>query len=681
MNKGIKQYGDMVLIKGCTGSGKTGKLQERYQQLLDSGERADRILVLVRNRRQSLLWRNNVKPKAVSGMKIQSFFGFIQGEIKKYWPVINNSIAGFKKGMSEPVFLTTEVSQLLLTSFVDEFRNSGKLADITASSQKIAIEGLGNLARAAAAGLDSSAISGRLIGTCSNRAAGRDRLLIEFQELLDYYIRACKENGYIDYSLAIKIYSGILSQNELYNKRLKDDIKHLIVDGLEDVIPCEADFIGKVIELCESCMLSYSTDDTYSRRQGACPEYAESVVMPGITQVVELDRSFTCGMDYSKLSDAVFRRLEKWETPDGLLSCEASALEVIQGELRSEVIKKAGDRILQLMKEGYKPGDIAVICPIVDSVMEYCLSSALKRTGINVSDISRTNKYMDESSIKALITLACLCHPHWEINPHEHDISNFVGMVLGLDPVRSALIAREVVSLKPFALPELEKLELRERVGFHNSSKYNFLKDWIEDYRKTGNVPVDAFFQNAFITILLDLPRAETYINSCRLLIESAATFIKTMGTKYKGDLGKAFVEMVRQGVKPVETIQDLERKMYSEDMVIATPQAYLSSSLNRKVQIWMDAASHLWHRSDVEELSNPYVFSPVWKDGEVWTEELDEKYKILKCGVLAKRLMRRCPDMIILAESQYNQDGYENDGVLSEAIKEACANPGIYRP
>ena len=658
----------IVLIKGPTGSGKTRRLQKSYQALLDKGVRADQILVLVRNRRQSILWRDEIKFTVTSNIRIQSFFGFIQGEIKKYWTMVDSKINGFKANLIEPVFLTTEVSQFLISNYVEQYRNQGKLMDITSRNQKIAIEGLSNLSRAVTSGIDLKIIGKRLIETCNSKNAIKERAFNDFQELLNIYVKSCLDNGYIDYFFAIDIYNTYLFEDEGYRKRLNEEIKYLIVDGMEEAVPCEVDFLSAVIQHIQCGMLAISTDDTFSRRQGACPEYVEKRILPRCSKIINIEQSFTCKKEFFELSHMVYcsllKKSEEIKKSDLVVS-------YIQTELRSEMIKRMSEYIENLIGKGARPGDIVVISPMIDSVLEYCLQSFFGNKQINVSNISRTSRYIDDSFIRALITLACLCHPRWELNPPEHDISNLVGMVLGLDPIRSALIASEVVKLRPFALPNIFELDFRERIGFMSSDKYHLLKRWIEDYRDKEPVPIDSFFQNAFVTILLNVPRVERHINACRQLIESAGNFLKIVGSVLEEDVGKAFVEMIKEGVKPAETIQDLEQKIYSQDLIISTPQSYLASSMNRSIQVWVDVSSPVWYRSDAEELSNPYILSPVWKDSEFWTDEMDEKYRMMKCGAIVKQLLRRCSDRLILAESQYNQDGFENDGVLSEIFNE----------
>lgn len=649
-----------LLVKGPTGSGKTKKLIDTYQNLLEQGKRTDSILVLVRNRRQSIIWRKNLNINKSSSIRIQSYFGFIQGEIRKYWPLVSSNIEGFKKGTIEPNFLTTEVSQFILNRFVDEFRKQGRFMDTTSTSEKITIEALSILSRAAASNIDIKSAGKRLYDSNAKKDSARERLFADLQDVINRYVEYCRGNGYIDYFMAVEIYNKNLLGSKEYINRLNGDIKYLIVDGIEEAVPCETDLIRHLMDNVQQTVISFSIDGAVSIKQGACPEYVEEKIFPKCSEIIEFNASYLCKPEFIKFSDCMYNTILQ-EKMIQLDRCDPVDFKSIQTELRSEMISMVCLEIEKHLKEGIKPADVVVICPIIDSVLEYCLESCFAKQKINVVNLARTRSYMEDSFIRALVTLACLSHPQWNINPPGHDISNLLSMVLGLDAVRSALLTREVMAQKPFTLPKIENLEFRDRIGFLNTEKYYLLKNWIEDYRRDQPEVIEVFFQKALRTILLNLPQIEEHINSCRILIESAETFTKIVGNMAGADTGKSFIEMIKKGVKPAETILGLEQKIFSEAVLISTPSAYISSSLNRKVQIWIDISSQTWCKSDVEQLSNPYVFSPKWENEKIWTEELDEEYRTRKCATFVKRLIRRCTDRVVFAESQYNQDGYEN--------------------
>lgn len=660
---------NILLVKGPTGSGKTKKLIGIYQTLLNEGKRSDSILVLVRNRRQSIIWRDIIDIRKASSIKIQSYFGFIQGEIKRYWPLINTHIEGFKNGILEPVFLTTEISQFILNRFVDEFRGNGRFADTTATSEKITIEVLSILSRSTASNLDMNSIGKRLFDANPNKDASRQRLFSDIQEVINKYIEFCNESGYIDYSMAIKFYDNYLFTSKSYLKQMNQEIRHIIVDGIEEAVPCEADFVSYMINACVTGVLSFSTDGSISRKQGACPEYVEKMIFPKCSEIIELDTSHTCNPEFFSFAQEVYQSITNRDGypaySGGILSEKnLSYVRTIQTELRSEMLSMACVEIEKYIKKGFKPSDVVVICPIVDTIAEYCIESWFAKQGISTVNLARTRSYIEDSFIRALVTLACLSHPQWNINPPGHDISNLLSMVLKLDPVRSALLAREVMAQKPFTLPEIASLEFRDRIGFVNTERYYYLKSWIENFRKENHEEIELFFQKALHAILLNVPMIQQHINSCRILIESAEIFTRTIKPMTGNETGKAFIELLKKGVKPAETISELEQKLNTEAIIISTPNAYISSSIKRKIQIWLDVSSQLWCKSDVEQISNPYVFSPEWQEGDVWTDELNERFRLLKCATYSKRLIRMCPGEIVFAESQYNQDGYENEGV-----------------
>ena len=657
------------LIKGPTGSGKTKKLIDTYQGLLEQGKRTDGILVIVRNRRQSIIWRRRLDIRKATCIRIQSYFGFIQGEIRKYWPMLSSDIKGFKKATLEPTFLTSEVSQFILNRFVEEARRQGQLMDTTSTSEKITIEALSVLSRAATSNIDFGFVGKRLFNVSLKKDSSRERLFADLQDVINRYVQYCRESGYIDYFLAVEIYNKNLLGSAAYVKRLNQEIKYLIIDGIEEAVPCEIDLISHIMDNAQQTIISFSTDGAVSRKQGACPEYVKKIIFPKCAEKIELEKSYSCKTEFMSFSERIYIELTQ-DKPMEKIKCRDVKFKSIQTELRSEMISMVCLEIEKYLKDGGEPADIAVLCPIVDSVLEYCLHSWFEKQGVNIVNIARTRSYMEDSFIKALVTLACLSHPQWNINPPGHDISNLLSMVLGLDPIRSSMLAREVMAQKPFTLPEIDDLEFRDRIGFDNTEKYYYLKNWIENYRKEESALIEVFFQRALRTIFLNIPMIEEHINSCRVLIESAETFTKIVRPMNGIDAGKAFIEMLKKGVKPAETITQLEQKIYSKAILISTPNSYISSSLNRKVQIWTDISSQLWSKSDAEQISNPYVFSPDWHDDQLWTQEIDQKLKILKCATFAKRLIRTCSEKIIFAESQYNQDGYENEGVLTEVIR-----------
>lgn len=655
----------ITLIKGPTNSGKTKKLQSIYNNLLNSA-RADQILVLVRNRRQSLLWRDQITAKTLTNIKIQSVFGFFQNEIKKYWPMIDTQMSGIVNKSLEPNFITSEISQYTLTQLVEEFRSKGKLMQITATSQQIAIESLTLLSRLSDSSISIYEVDSKIINSFYQVNELKNIFFLEIKELLIKYTETCKKNGFIDSYLSVELYKTLLS-NDKYKQMLISQIKHLIIDDIQDATPTEVDFINSIIIDISSAAIALSTDGTFLRRQGSCPEYFEKTLLPNCSEIIELNSLSNISLfDFSdKLYDAIIN------SSDSQIQLTEKFL-ALQSELRNDMLSMVYEIICEHMDNGYQEQDFAIICPTVDNVSEFYLKNLFSRKSINITNISRSSKYIENSLVRSLITLSCLCHPDWNINPPEHEIANLISILLEVDPVRSSLIARETMKQKPFTLPDINNSEINERIAKINLNKFEKLKSWTESYRSQLPMSIDSFLETAVTYFFLSANTIENSINMLRALIESASNFIKTyLISLSEKSIGKDFIQMVKAGTKPAETLLDLEYKLYTDDLIITTPQAYISSSMFRRIQIWIDVSSPIWHKSDVTEILNPYILSPVWNDAK-WSEELDEKNRLIKYGTVLKHLIRKSPEKIILASSIYNQDGMENSGILNEIIVEA---------
>ena len=84
--------------------------------------------------------------------------------------------------------------------------------------------------------------------------------------------------------------------------------------------------------------------------------------------------------------------------------------------------------------------------------------------------------------------------------PGRDDVKSLIRVLLKIDPVRSSILAGEVLSQRPFArFPDIEFPGLVERVGYYNVEKYECIKNWIEEYRKREEpLKIHEFFQRVF---------------------------------------------------------------------------------------------------------------------------------------------------------------------------------------
>ena len=75
-----------TLILGPVGSGKTTLLKQRYLDYINAGWDSSYILVLVMN--DPIPYLCSEVDKSAGGIVRTSFFGFIQQQLRRYWPLI-----------------------------------------------------------------------------------------------------------------------------------------------------------------------------------------------------------------------------------------------------------------------------------------------------------------------------------------------------------------------------------------------------------------------------------------------------------------------------------------------------------------------------------------------------------------------------------------------------------------
>lgn len=656
-----------VVVQGPPGSGKTTFLLKKYQELISEGIGSQEILVLVANRSQKSYWERNLQLSVSGPQTITSYFGFIQRELRHYWPLVQPEISGWGQLRIEPLFITIESSQYLMGQIVDELRDSGSMLEVVSTSQRIAIELIQNLSRAVMGGIDYREIGQRLYSSRENKEQLNPGIYQDLQKAINKFRLVCQEKGILDYSLATEIYNNLLFQQKIYQQNLSKRFKYLLVDNLEESVVVQLDLIKFFLQKVRAAWLGYCPQGGYSRFAGAVPKLAEEL-LPGC-QLLNLETTYTASQENILLGEALAGKILKNQNQQfNLNNCF-----LLETELRSTLLEKVGEKILELVEQGTAPNKIAVIAPYVDSILEIALNHHLLKKGLGIVNLTRKSRIVDNSYIRALITLACLAHPQWEILPNTNDIADTISLVVGLDPVRSGILGEETAKKRPYRLPDLEENNLRKRLGFASGERYEYVRDWLSNYQDQSTRPINSFFQLVFTQILSSLPQAEDNLLSCRQLIDSAGQFLQTLRAieGEKEQHNREFIGFLQRGVKGAENILYIQQRMQPKEVTLASPYVYLASSLSSDVQIWLDLDSEQWYKSDVQELANVHVLKRDWPLGQIWDSQLDESYRRQKGALILRALSKKCRQNLIFASSLYCSQGYEQEGWISQVIRE----------
>ncbi|MFZ5988878.1 MAG: UvrD-helicase domain-containing protein [Bacillota bacterium] len=665
-----------LILKGPTGSGKSTILLERYKYLVDKLRvPSEKILILLLNRTQSLEWRTKTVLEGSGAVLRTSYYGFIQGEIKTYYPVILKKCSEISNKNVKPVFLTFEAAQFLV-SIVLEWRrqNKGIFAGVTSLTDRLAIDMTSNLVRAAISDIPYNEIGERLYNALEKKDDIKKQIYREADDIIKDYRKRCLELGIFDFGMAVDLYNNCLLTDGLYLEQLSKRIEHLIVDNVEECVPTEVDFIKLLMPGLKTCLLGYNHEGGYGEAFGSNHEYVRKEILDRL-ETIQLDRSYTCKDFMSEFSDMLFDNIENMASHKYKPRPEIERVSPF--ELRSEMLENIGERIISLVEDdGYNPSDIVVISNYADPVTEFVIARALEKRGFEIKNLARKGRIIDNPFSQALITLAQLCHPSYGSIPGRDDVKALIRMVLRIDPVRSSMLAGEIISQRPFAeFPDIEFPGLVERVGYYNVEKYEYIRSWIKEYRRREKpLKINEFFQKVFLEILISKEVSQKDILEAKKLIDSAHSFVEVV-SRFNRNASKDFLDVVRKGIKSAESIFELEEKLSGNFVLMSTPVAYLASSLESKVTIFTSLSSSNWTPRSIKEITNIHVLTKTWDTNQVYTEEMEEKNQKHYLAVLVRSIFKRCSEKLITFESVLSANGYENDGILADYFDEILMN------
>ncbi len=287
----------------------------------------------------------------------------------------------------------------------------------------------------------------------------------------------------------------------------------------------------------------------------------------------------------------------------------------------------------------------------------------------------------DEPASQALLTLAALAHPYWNIRSSKYDIGYALKLALDMDLVRAQLLAEIVYRIKDFTLSSFDQInpEKQERITFTFGNRYSMLRDWILNYREEQPLPLDHFMRRFFGEVLsqpgFGFHRNLDAARVAASLIESIRKFRLAMEPSFVNldhpdfDFGREYIAMLQEGVIAAQYLESW--KAENEESVLVAP-AYTFLMMNRPVtvQFWLDVGSRGWYERLDQPLTHPQVLSREWPVGKQWTFADEEQTNQQTMARLVSGLLHRCREKIYLGISSLGESGFEQRGELLRAFQ-----------
>ncbi|MEI6856098.1 UvrD-helicase domain-containing protein [Psychrilyobacter sp.] len=648
-----------ILIEGDTKSGKTSLLKKKYIQMINDGIDSNKILVLIANRMEAIRFKDNLTLEYSSENRIFSYFGFVQHELKKFWPIILKKSKKIHKFNITPTFMTFEASQCLMGKTVEYYRKQGFLGELNIPNEDISKKFLSNILDASLNNLVYTKIGDKLK---SFGEVSRDQLYDQMNVIIDKYMEKTLENGSFDYGTSIYLYNNFLLKDEFYLGDFKKNTHYLLVDSGEIGSIAEVDFIDRIKGYLKGLIVTLNTDGPYGIHSYS-KGYLEKTIIDSEYKRIKLDSKY---IKTNKFLERLEEKFYSCETIKGLPNLHLD----IENEYKSENNRKVIKKVLELLDNSVSPLDISVIVPQNDLVLEFALEKIGQDRGFKYMNIGRNERILDDPYAYILVIASILFYEFKEINLNFDEIKVFFNLTLGLDSIRSALLTNYIGgrSKDRYRFIVIDSQEIKKRIPQQNIEKYDKIREIFNKIPK--DIELYDFFEIIYIEFIVGEKKKIENIKGCRELIDSSKKFIETLHNfESIKDINYEFIKFLRDGAKASESLIELDERLNGEYLSISTPYAYISSSRDSKYQIWTDIRNKNFIPDTKNILQNSWVLSKTWKGNRFSVEDQFYIEKINTMGIL-RRLMKSCHGDIYVYGSKYSSGSHGQGGLLYNTFK-----------
>ena len=690
-----------LYLSGPFGAGKTELAIQRIRWLLSRERtRGDDSLVLVPQQSIGRPFQRALRGAGAPPgppVRITTTAGLARSAVELYWPLLATS-AGFGDPRKEPTFLNLETAQYHMTNLVDEALARGEFDGIRVDRNRIILQVLDNLNKAAMHGfsIDEAYARLELAVPLGETRTGQINALRAARRITHAFRILCMEQTLIDFSLQIDLFTRQILTNEWSRTHLFRSHRHLIVENTEEQNAVSHDLVRMWLPQLESALSVVDEDGGYRLLMGADPVGAQA------------------------LADACEARLHvnlPPETPTEILATEARIDRAIRGPARAEMAEPAPDvphvfqvpdhifryypqmirwvveQVRRLVQDTDVPlGQIAIVAPFLSDALRFSLQTGLSDLGIPSTTHRPSRPLQDEPASRCLLTLAALAHPDWGIRPPQPDVVQALLLSIDrLDPVRASLLTHIVYPMRrsTIELTRFGALEsgMQSRITFAAGEAYDRLRDWIYAYRTSSELlPLDQFFARLFGEVLsqpgfgfhddFDAARIANQLvqssRNFRWALEGASGGNGTLDPALAIRLGRSYFGLITSGAVGALFIPGWQEP---QDAVFISP-AYTFLMRNRVVdyQFWLDVGSTGWWERLYQPLTHPYVLSRQWPPDQVWSDmdEYQTRQELMRRVLLG--LLRRTRRAVYLGISEYGEQGFEQRGALLNLINQMLA-------
>lgn len=598
-------------------------LQNYIQIIKDNNFKSNDILIFTDNSVASLNYIRQIDINISEELKIRTYSQFVREEVTTYWPIILSSCKNIIKKDLVPTFISTNLKTYIFEKKIEEMRNKNSyFEDVTGTNRAIASNIMNNLDHAIYNEIDYKNIGEKVYNSKANKDNINNKSYIQMNEIIEEYMDEMISNSIIDNTISVYLYNNYLLKDKIYKDQLAKRYNYLFVDDLQNISASQVSLI-EFFEEKEKQIYLYLDNS----------KYFSSFIKNDLKYIH--NKLLIQEENYSNIG--IFDLINM-----------PSKIELDQiSQLYGEMIDNIALKIEKLVEQGVSKKDIVIINPINTPVLNYEISNKLSSKNIDILTIKNNSKLIDYQYGNVLyVAVTIYCKKQQYIKEEEY--INFIQILFDLNRLEAYRVYK----------------------NRDNDENYKSVIKYI-DTKRDEKLNIGEFLTKFYIDKVLNLKEGLNNVFICKNIISESEAFVdalEKLHLKDNKDADEIFIISLNKFIKDYFIARDIEDIKNKDAVLITTPYSYIANNIDRKIQIWVDIGSNTWNMKIEKDLANSLVLKKSFKDGEIYTSEIEETYKKYYMNNTVYNLLKNAEN-IYAYKSEYSINGYIQEGGLYSTI------------
>ena len=598
-------------------------LQNYIQIIKDNNFKSNDILIFTDNSVASLNYIRQIDINISEELKIRTYSQFVREEVTTYWPIILSSCKNIIKKDLVPTFISTNLKTYIFEKKIEEMRNKNNyFEDITGTNRAIASNIMNNLDHAIYNEIDYKNIGEKVYNSKANKDNINNKSYIQMNEIIEEYMDEMISNSIIDNTISVYLYNNYLLKDKIYKDQLAKRYNYLFVDDLQNISASQVSLI-EFFEEKEKQIYLYLDNS----------KYFSSFIKNDLKYIH--NKLLIQEENYSNIG--IF----------DLINMPAKIELDQSSQLYGEMIDNIALKIEKLVEQGVSKKDIVIINPINTPVLDYEISNKLSSKNIDILTIKNNSKLIDYQYGNVLyVAVTIYCKKQQYIKEEEY--INFIQILFDLNRLEAYRVYK----------------------NRDNDENYKSVIKYI-DTKRDEKLNIGEFLTKFYIDKVLNLKEGLNNVFICKNIISESESFVdvlEKLNLKDNKEADEIFIISLKKFIKDYFIARDIEDIKNKDAVLITTPYSYIANNIDRKIQIWVDIGSNTWNMKIEKDLANPLVLKKSFKDGEIYTSEIEETYKKYYMYNTVYNLLKNAEN-IYAYKSEYSINGYIQEGGLYSTI------------